>query len=265
MLVECQRCGAPVSGNNSNEAQCPNCGLRLQQEPLRPLAIIADYFNELRRVIFSPTAYFRKMPGGLRGGRVSRALGFALATHWLGAVMAYFWRALGSGVVDSYVQRFSVWFANDHSVQQLGGDALRQSEMREQLLNWFFGMGSVIADPFLTLVTIFVTATFVYIGARILVPSNRTAVTDITFESAVKIVAYGMSAWILAAIPFVGRFIAPIAAAIVTIIGAREVYQIGTGRAVIVGLFPKLLFVGIILLGVLVVTASLLSFLLSFL
>lgn len=265
MLVECPRCGTPVN-NDKSEAQCSNCGLRLKQDTVsKPIAIISDYFSELRTIIFSPTGYFRKMPGGLRGGRITRALGFAIATHWLGAVVGYFWRALGSGAFQGYFQRLVAFFAPDAgSIRQLGGDALKQSEVRDHLMNWFFGMGSVIADPFLTLASIFFTAVFVYIGARILVPSDRTSVTDITFESAVKIVAYGMSPSIFAVIPGLGTVISTVGIALVTIIGAREVYHIGTGRAVVIALFPKFLILGMILIGVLVFTASVLSFLFSF-
>jgi len=51
-----------------------------------------------------------------------------------------------------------------------------------------------------------------------------------------------MSPAIFAAVPYAGGLIAPIYVAIVTVIGAREIYHISTGRAFFVGLFPKVLF-----------------------
>ena len=122
-------------------------------------------------------------------------------------------------------------------------------DVRDQLLRWFWGVGSVIADPFLTLASILLTSIFVFAGARILVPTDQTYRSEITYESAVRVVAYGMTPAILAAVPFVGPAVAYLGVLIVTVIAARELYRISTGRAIFVALFPKFLFLGIILTG----------------
>jgi len=127
-------------------------------------------------------------------------------------------------------------------------------EMRDRILHWIWGAGSVIADPFFTLASILFTSLFVFAGARILVtPGKNGAPQQITYESALRIICFGMSPAILAVLPIAGPVVAGICVAIVTVIGAREVYRISYGRAVIVALFPKILFLGILLLGLLFV------------
>jgi len=58
-----------------------------------------------------------------------------------------------------------------------------------------------------------------------------------------------MTPAIFAAIPFVGELISGFLVLTTTVIGAKIVYRIETFRAICVVLFPKLLFIGIILMG----------------
>lgn len=264
MTKECPRCGAEVPGSSADEVlKCENCGLRLgPPEVSRTLDILREYFAELWKIVFQPSQYFRRMPGGTRNGRVARALGFALVTHWLGAVVAFFWRSLTSGFFQDRVAAFLRMFEED--IQTFHG-VTGDPSAREHFFRWFWGTGAVIADPFLTLFSIFFGAFFVFIGARILTPSENDKVNAVTFESAVKIVAYGMSPAILAVIPFVGSILAPLGVLIVTVIGVREVYQISTGRSVVVALFPKILIVLAVLMGMVAMAAVIMRFVISFL
>ena len=71
----------------------------------------------------------------------------------------------------------------------------------------------------------------------------------VTYESALRLICFGMAPSILAGLPIFGGFVAALLVLIVTVIGAREVYEVGTGRAIVIALFPKLLFFGVFVLG----------------
>lgn len=131
-------------------------------------------------------------------------------------------------------------------IDSLGRDQA-WTELKTRLGEWFSSVGSVIADPFLTLIWVLVVSAFVFLGARLLVtPGKGGSPREITFESALRIVAYGLSPSILVAVPLVGGVVAKVWIAVVTVIGAREVYRVGTGRAIVIGLFPKILFWGLL-------------------
>lgn len=242
-----------MSGEGLGAAtDCPNCGRPLAvSNSLIPssdggIALIRRYFSDVWEITTRPTQYFRRMPvtGGLSG-----PLAFALVTHWLSAAFEYLWHLLVSGMVGSQMDPVWKWVSDGYDVDSPGRGAMLM-EMKDRLIHWTYGAGSVIVDPFLTLLSILFTAFFVFIGAKLLVtPLKNGAPRVITFESALRIVSYGLTPSILAFIPILGTFVAWLLVPIVTIIAAKEVYRIGSGRATVVALFPKLLFLGILLLG----------------
>lgn len=234
-------------------AECPSCGrTTVSAAPLLHVgfAPIRRYFTDLSQIISHPTQFFRRMPitGGLSG-----PLAFALVTHWLGSAVAYLWHALMSGSITERVGRLLQLAGNVTEVDHPGRGA-RLMALQDQITHWMWGAGSVIVDPFLTLVSIVFTTFLVWVGARILVtPGKNGAPTEITYESALRIVCFGMSPAILAVIPLVGGFVAALGAMIVTVIGAREVYRIEVGRAIVVALFPKVLLLSVVGTGMFLV------------
>ena len=183
-------------------------------------------------------------------GGLGAPLAYALITHWMGAVLEYLWRAALGGAVTGYFKDLFQIAGDVADVDRLGRGTMLL-EARDRIVHWFWGAGSIIADPFLTLAAILFTSFFVYIGARILVsPHNSNHPDEITFESAVRIICYGMTPAILAGVPVIGGPISSLWVVVVTIIAARESYRIENGRAMVVALFPKLLFLGIIFAGV---------------
>jgi hypothetical protein len=211
-----------------------------------PFDIIKHYLGDLFKIILHPVLFFRQMP--TKGG-MSWPLAFALVTHWLGSAVQFLWRTLIGASFGRYIDNIFK-MAGDVAEIDSPGRGVTLLEMRERITNWVWGAGPVIADPFLTLASILFTSFLVYVGARILVtPGKNGAPNEIRFESALRIVCFGMSPAILGVFPFVGGFLAWVISLIVTIIGAREVYRISTGRSLVVALFPKLLFLGIMLMG----------------
>jgi hypothetical protein len=257
----CPQCGLKYSTGS----ECPNCG-HAAADPFAkigaPTDLVKNYFASLKTILLQPSKFFRNMP--LEGG-LSGPLTFALVTHWIGAAFTYLWALIVGGSLEKIAGKYvhfsssstdidapakvSQWFATQQKVAHL-------------FWHWFWGTGSIILDPFVTLFSIFFTAFFVYIGARLFVNSSRQG--EVTFESAVRLIAFGMTPAIIAVFPFLGPFAAGLYILVVTIIGAREAYKISSSRALIVALFPKLLFLGIIAMGFFALLFFALKFAVSF-
>ena len=209
--------------------------------------LVRGYFKTVKTILLTPTKFFRDLP--LSGG-LTRPLTFALITHWIGAAFTYIWSMLAGNSVEHLAKyiKFSTHSSDIDSAARVSQWLEVQNRATHLFLNWFWGAGSIILDPFKTLVTIFVTAAFVYVAARLFVNSSRQ--TDVTYESSIRIVSYGMTPAIIAAFPFVGMFAAKLYVLVVTVIGAREAYRTSSTRAMLIVLFPYLLFIGIIAMGV---------------
>ncbi len=204
------------------------------------------FFRDLWNIITRPTAFFARMP---REGGITGPLVFALITHWLGAAIEFLWQsATGGAMLRVFNDLFQV--AGEVADVDHPGRAALLLQARDRLAHWIWGTGAVLLDPFLTMASILFTSWMVFVGARLLVTPGRAGAPDrIRFETALRIVCYGMSPAILAAVPFIGLVISKICVVIVTVIGAREVYRTGTARATAIALFPKLLFLAILLSG----------------
>jgi len=215
-------------------------------------SLVTAYLSDLWAVLSGPKKFFGALP--IQGG-MSRPLAFALVTHWVGAATEFLWRALFGGATD-WINRTFQWLQESASLDVdspgRGRDLL---VIRDRLGEWFSGVGPILADPFFTLGSILLTAMFVFLGAKLLVPVDRDKHPVVTYESAVRIVAYGLSPSILAVIPFFGGVLSYCMVIFVTVVGAMQIYRVGVFRGIVVGLFPKVLFVGTMLLGVFALVA----------
>lgn len=183
---------------------------------------------------------------------------FALVTHWIGSAFSFLWSAWMGGSFERYARKLLELAADNGAIIEHPGRDAVFKEFSEKIDHWTWGAGSVVVDPFLTLAWIMMTSALIYVGARILV-TPKAGEPPVNFESALKIVSYGTAPSILSAIPLVGSGLAAIYAAYVTVIGAREVYRISIGRAIVVGLFPKFLILAIMFSGLAVLAVILLK------
>jgi hypothetical protein len=261
-MNDCPHCGLNFPEAEIGTEQptiCPSCGKPRFSQPAKlesGLVLIKNYFLALSCILTQPTKFFSELAPS---NKIAGPLAFALVTHWLGSAFAYLWHLLIGGSLHGYLQDMIMRAGNSIQIDT-PGHAEQLMHLREQLMSWFLSTGSIVADPFFTMISILYTSFFVYIGARILVPPKVT----VNYASAVRIVCYGMTPAILAAVPALGGFIASFYTVIVTIIGAREVYRIGTTRATVVALFPKLLFIGMLLFGFLFFAVSIFQMVNSF-
>jgi len=208
---------------------------------------IKNYFATLYQILTRPAQFFKLMP---RMGGVSGPLAFALITHWVGSAVQFLWRsAIGTSLAPYWNNLFKI--TGDVVEIDNPGRNAQLVEMRDRITHWIWGAGSVVADPFLTLTSILFVSLLVFVGARIFVtPRDGQPESQVNYESAIRIVCFGMAPSILAGLPFLGGVVAALFVLIVTVIAAREVYHVDTGRAIVIALFPKLLFLGVLVLGV---------------
>jgi len=259
--ASCPSCGLqfsdPALKAGATPGACPNCGEPIASVSNKTMGPIRRYWVTVWRILTQPKAFFRSMR--LDGG-VSGPLAFALITHWIGAAASFLWHLSIGGVVGGYFDRF-MHVAGDVAEVDNPGRNAQLAEVTERLKNWFWGTGSVIADPFLTVLQILFISFLVFVGARLLVtPGKNGAPREINFESALRIVCFGMTPSILSVLPLFGGPLAYIYLSIVTLIGAREVYRIDTGRATLVAFFPQVLLLSFVLLVFFAATIAFIKF-----
>ena len=209
---------------------------------------IRNYFRTVFRILFEPSKFFRAMPvdGGLSG-----PLAFALVTNWMGAALAYVWGSMTSQALISFLDK----------IPELANET---SGSGQHFVQWLFGVGAVILDPFYTLFSIILTSFLVYLGAQLFIGTRLNPKTGkeeaITYESALRIVAYGLTPSIFFVIPFAGGLIVPIYKLIVTIIGVKEVYRTESIKAFFVTIFPKVLVLALAAFVIIVILTVFIGF-----
>ncbi len=213
--------------------------------------LISSYFSRVRTILLQPNFFFRELP---QSGGLSGSLGFALTTHWLGAALSYLWRTAFAPLRPTAFFGLFEKLGAYPSVDQPGRTHL-WNQFGSHILDWFYGIASVITDPFFTLISVLFSALLVFIGARLIVPSGQNGALDqVTYESSVRLSCYAMAPAILEGLPIFGSGIAWLWTWFVLIIGIKEVYRVSTGHAFLISLFPKLLVLGIIMIGLLLLS-----------
>lgn len=210
------------------------------------MIFIRKYLETLWSILRTPSQFFKKMP---IGGGLAAPLTFALATHWMGTLGAYLWRMLLG--TDSVLQSWWRSRMENVDVDTIDDYSWMADNLNQWSKDFFWSAGSVVLDPFKTLLSILATSLFVFIGARLLVsPGKHGAPWEIRYESAVRIMAYSTAPSILLALPMGGEFLAWIGGLILSVIGAREVYRVDTGRALTIAFFPQILVFGVVALAI---------------
>lgn len=230
----------------------------LQSTPIRPesgasFSLVRNYFQTLWSIITHPVDFFRMMP--TQGGLTS-PLAFAVVTYWISEAFQFLWGAIFRTGWDSLYQRIAQLSQYSDTIDYSGGRLALEMSQKQEFLSWVMNLGSVIISPFFTVVTILITGLLLFIAAKLLAEDRTSGFRQnpVSYESATRIFCYAGAASIFGFIPFVGAFAGHLYTTILIILGAREVYRIGTGRAILLGLFPKLIgFILVLFLGFLLI------------
>jgi len=133
--------------------------------------------------------------------------------------------------------------------------------LREKFAEWVFGVGAVLIDPFKTCAWILFLSFFIWVAARLF--ANRDYAPEerrLDYATAVSIAGFAQAAALFKGIPFLGGVISVIFATVLSIIGATESYRVTTGRAILIALFPSILFWGLLFTGMLAFFSAILMF-----
>jgi hypothetical protein len=231
-----------------------SAGYAPRTEPLSANPI-SNYFATLKALLTGPTLFFRNLP---RPTGFVGPLFFGIVTSWIGSALEYLWY---TGFGHAFGSRMSDLMRALEKVPQIDSSGQFESAlaMRQRVTDWVFGVGSVLIDPFKSFVWILFLSTFVWIAARLF--ANRDyapAEKRLDFETAVSIIAYSQAAALFKCVPVMGGFIAAIFAMVLSVIGATETYRVTSGRAIVIALFPTILFWGLLFAGMLAFFSALL-------
>lgn len=216
---------------------------------------LLNYFATLKAVLTRPSLFFRELP---RPTGFVGPLFFGILTSWFGSALEYLWYA---GFGKLFQSRWADLLHAFEKVPQIDSSGQFETAlaMRQRAADWVFGVGSVLIDPFKSCAWILFLGFFIWVAARLF--ANRdypAAERRLDYETAVSIVAFSQAASLFKGVPIVGGMIAAVFAMVIGVIGATETYRVGTGRAIVIALFPSILFWGVLLAGVLAFFSALL-------
>ncbi len=207
---------------------------------------VTQYFATLKAILTRPSAFFRNLP---RPPGVVGPLFFGILTSWFGSALEYLW-VTGFGKV--FESRIADLLSAMEKVPQIDSSGQFETALavRQKIVDWVFGMGAVLIDPFKSCAWILFLALFVWVAARLFAnrdyPANERR---LDYETAVSIVGFAQAAALFKCVPMVGGLLSAIFAMVIGVIGATETYRVSTGRAILIALFPSILFWGLLIAG----------------
>ncbi len=207
---------------------------------------IARYFLTLKTLLTAPTRFFRTMP---RPPGLVAPLVFGIVTNWIGSALEYLWYTGLGKVFETRISDLMNAFEKTAEIDSTGQTRTLLA-LQERFTNWAFGVGAVLVDPFITCAKILFLAGFVWLAARLFANLSQSDVEErLSYESAVAIVGYSLAASVFKGIPILGGLIASVFAMVISVIGATETYRVGTGRGLLIALFPMILLWGLVIAG----------------
>ena len=232
-MNECPRCGLKIS--DSEATACPNCGQTLPPRLQHPSTFrdegnfVERFFRRLKFLLTEPSRFFREMP---LDGDIGGPIAFGLVAHWIGSAFGFAWLISANRLFSGIIERMTNFGS--------GYD----NPFAKSYTTLFQG-GFTLADPFLTLIGIFVWSAVLWVSCRILMGEAK-----VSYRAIVRIIAYSLSAAIIALVPMLGPLAGRIYTVVLIVIGVREVFHVTTGRAVLAYFFPILLILAIIMMMV---------------
>lgn len=215
------------------------------------LRLLERFFRVSFELLFNPGKFFERTHP--QGG-IKLPILFAIATHWIAAAASFGW---GETLLKTIRNNFSELFLLMNDAHEFGSPDGRESlsqeawehlaQIKAQLLPWFWGASSVLLSPFKTLGLVAWAAFFLFVASRLLVPLDPER--PVTWRSSIRIACFSRTAILWSLIPVLGPFVGQAMIVVTTIVAVRKTYKISNLRAVMIALFPQLLFLGILLVG----------------
>lgn len=211
-----------------------------------PFQPIIRYFQTLKALLTGPTQFFRDLP---RPVSIATPLLFGIITNWIGSALEYLWYAGLGKAFETRIADIMDAFQKTAEIDSTGQTRTLLA-MQEKFTGWAFGVGAVLVDPFFTCLKILFLAFFIWLAARLFASLAQSDIGErLSYESAVSIVGYSLAASIFKGIPLLGGLIAGVFAMAISVIGASQTYRVGTGRAILIALFPMILLWSLVIAG----------------
>jgi hypothetical protein len=191
-------------------------------EDMASLGFMAAFFRTIKEVLFSTTAFFKRMP--LDKG-LSSPLFFGVIISFLGTTAGLLVQYALSGVIGSFTQ----------SEEGMAGAGVT-------FFQTAFLIIYALVLPLLIAIGFFIMSGIFHICLMIVGAGKRG------FEATFRVVAYTSSSQIFALVPFVGGIVVAIYNLVLWTIGFREVHRTTTGKAFVAVLLPMVIIVFFVLL-----------------
>ncbi|OGP54644.1 MAG: hypothetical protein A2Y65_03600 [Deltaproteobacteria bacterium RBG_13_52_11] len=198
-------------------------------EDMAILGFFTAFFRTMKEVLFSPTAFFRRMPVD-KG--ISNPLFYGVIISFLATIIALLFQFAVTGFIGS--------FTGEEGMKGMEGVNLFQVTFI--LLYAFF-------FPILAAVGLFIVSGILHLCLLIVGGGKRG------FETTFRVVAYTCSTQVFSLVPFIGPFIYFFYTLVVYVIGFRESHRTTTGRAFIAVLLPMIIvlfFIGLIVFAIVI-------------
>jgi hypothetical protein len=218
---------------------------------------VTHYFRTLAAILTHPSRFFRDLP---RPTGFVGPLFFGILTSWFGSALEYLWY---SGFGHVFRNRWNDLLNALEKVPQIDSSGQFESAlaMRQKVTDWVFGVGSVLIDPFKSCAWILFLSVFVWIAARLFADRDYVKSENrLGFETALSIVAFSQAASLFKGVPVLGGLISVLFAMVLGTIGAKQTYRVTTSRALVIVLFPSILFWGMLIAGVVAFFSAILMF-----
>jgi len=216
------------------------------------IKVIERFGRVTLEVLFEPSRFFsrNRAEGGLE-----LPLLYAICTHWIASAVTFGWEGVLSQAMKEklgdawFLVRDALYGGYELGHPGRGTSLLPEilSELKAQILTWFWGASSVLLSPFKTLMLLAWATFFLFVASRLLIYPDPHR--PITFKGSLRLACFASTTVLWKLIPLMGSVISEAMLLITTVIAVQKTYQIGKIRAFTIALFPQLLFLGILTAG----------------
>ncbi len=228
----CPHCGKEIT---EGQSFCQHCGSRLVEpgpslvasprekthwENREEVGFFAGLFKTMKDALFTPTAFFRKMP--VSGGLTDPLL-YSLIVGMVGIMAHYFWDVLLYSSMPDFLEP---------EMKTAAG---------RSLVHGFRSPFAALVTPFMLIFWLFAIAGLLHLFL-LWVRGARAG-----FEATFRVVCYGVSPFVFLIVPFCGMPISALWVVTIAVIGLKEAHETTGGRAAFAVLFPFLFCCGLLL------------------
>lgn len=207
------------------------------RQPESGLDWIRNYLVQLKAVLFQPTRFFRAFDVTTGLGSI---LAFALITHWIGSALQFIWQSLTWNQMEQFFRLLLQQYQNKSQIHGVRSSILQTGG--EQFIHWFIGVGSILTDPFVTLMSAAFFSSLIYLGARLFIGNAGFNGLEVRWKTVFMIYCFALAGSIFRGIPFLGNMVASVWSFVIGMVAFEQVFKVSRLRAAGVMFFPSLLF-----------------------